>query len=169
MVDTEATVCKRQRFREERNQQAEQRAQVLDGKVGQLQCQYDMWSEILLSITGVDSHGTKEPSGMTWQDYFQQSLGKELADLPPSFMTAELPFTAALLKVSEQVGALQLELSKYQGLEARARERAEKRKRCNAKREQRAEKKVREFCDDTHDASTREASLNLVLKIQQGF
>ena len=151
--EADAIAKQKQQQRSEAVVAADGRVAGYDDRVSTLEESVDMWSSILGYISSIDTHGSKKPSEQTWKQYFEQGLEKEL-EVPLIFLNKALPFHDALMEVSKVLGSVQMELAKVSNQSQRTKQRMAKRKEVEARKEERASRKVQQLVnkDDFKEA-----------------
>lgn len=87
-----------------------------------------LWTDALQYLTALPTHGSKKPESQTWQEYFEQGLGREVPDVGRQLSSADLPFQDVIVVVTQLLGSQQAEVKNKTALIENATKRAQKRK-----------------------------------------
>ena len=150
-------VRKKQTIHSSWTQHDEERHQHFQESSASLAESAQLWNDMLQYITALESHGSSKPATQTWKAYFEEGLGRDGIELPSDFALPGLPFQNVLVVISQRLGFLQNETKKHEKFCENARQRVQKRSLRNARKEERAEKRLEKLQnEDAAEAKRRD-------------
>lgn len=102
-----------------------------------------MWNRVLTMIVSSETHhGTKKAPDVSWQDYFEEGLGKKIDEVPMTFQLKQLKFEDAVVALSTHIALLRKELEKVEKQVKTLSDRLDKKQQAVKRRDEKVKKKA---------------------------
>lgn len=165
MSDAQEQESRKRQKQEETLEGVDKLAEVRTERLKHLESTATLWMSILKSITSIETHGAKKTADQPWKEFFEVSIGQELAECPSDFNSADMDFDQVLILVSMHVSAMGKLVANLRKLHANAVQRSKKLKLAIERKEDRAQKKATELMNTDLQKEKREKKLFLDLLI----
>jgi len=98
------------------------------------------------------SNREEKPADMSWRDFFNKLVGKELRDLPSAFDDINMTFCQMIMNLSSYIAMFESSKNKKACVLAKKKAQAESRQHTIMKKEERLKRKVETLLEDPESA-----------------